>query len=286
MCGVINILFITFNQKCVILIWYNIDFFEILKHIRVVIQEEIMEEISLIEFFSIIKKWFSMIFSVVLIGLIIASIFTFFIATPKYSATTQVLVNQSSKNTDGIQLSDINTNVQMINTYRDIIKGPVILEGVIEELELDVAVPDLSDQIDVATQDNSQVFSLNVISENPYIASDIANTTAMIFQKEVVDIMNIENVKVIAEAVPNTGPISPNNMLNLMFSVLISALLGVGIAFLLEYLDKTVKDEKYIIDKLGWSMLGSVSEMTDDELYSKMTSNRAQPNLRRSKARV
>ena len=37
-----------------------------------------------------------------------------------------------SDGTNGIQLNDINSNVQMINTYKDIIKGPVILGGVKE----------------------------------------------------------------------------------------------------------------------------------------------------------
>lgn len=244
------------------------------------------EEISLVELFEILKKRLSMIVSLALIGLILAATFTFFIATPKYSATTQILVNQSSQNTDGIQLSDINTNVQMINTYRDIIKGPVILEGVIETLELDATVTELSDQLEVATQDNSQVFSLNVTSENPYTASDIANTTAGTFQEEVGNIMNVENVTVIAEAVPNIDPVSPNNVLNLIIGLLLGGMVGVGAAFLLEFMDKSVKDERFITETLGWSTLGNVSEMSDDELHAKMNTSKAKPVTRRSKARV
>lgn len=244
------------------------------------------EEISLVELFEVLKKRLSMIISLSLIGLILAATFTFFVATPKYSATTQVLVNQSSQNTDGIQLNDINTNVQMINTYRDIIKGPVILEDVIETLELDATVTELSDQIEVVTQDNSQVFSLNVTSENPYTASDIANITAGIFQEEVGNIMNVENVTVIAEAVPSTEPVSPNNILNVIIGLMLGGMVGVGAAFLLEFMNKSVKDERFITETLGWSTLGNVSEMSDDELQAKMNTNKAKPVTRRSKARV
>lgn len=244
------------------------------------------EEISLVELFEVLRKRLSMIISLSLIGLILAATFTFFIATPSYSATTQLLVNQTTKNTEGIQLSDVTTNVQMINTYRDIIKGPVILEEVVQTLKLDTTASELSNQIAVVTQDNSQVFSLSVTGENPYTASDIANTTASIFKEEVGNIMNVENVTIISESVPNTNPVSPNNLLNMVIGLLLGTMLGVGSAFLLEFMDKSVKDERFITETLGWSTLGNVSEMTEDELHAKMKTVKAKTVSRRSKARV
>lgn len=244
------------------------------------------EEISLVELFEVLRKRLSMIIGLSLIGLILAAIFTFFIATPSYSATTQLLVNQTTKNTEGIQLSDVTTNVQMINTYRDIIKGPVILEEVVETLDLKTTVSDLSNQIEVVTQDNSQVFSLSVTGENPYTASDIANATASIFKEEVGNIMNVENVTIISESIPNTTPVSPNNMLNMVIGLLLGTMLGVGAAFLLEFMDKSVKDERFITETLGWSTLGNVSEMSEDELHAKMKTVKAKTVSRRSKARV
>src|SRR5690625_7347810 len=93
------------------------------------------EEISLVELFDIIKKRIGMILSLSLLGLIISSVFTFFIATPQFSSTTQLLVNRT-ESTEVIQQSDINTNLQLINTYKDIIKAPVILDDDRETLNL------------------------------------------------------------------------------------------------------------------------------------------------------
>lgn len=244
------------------------------------------EEITLVELFGVLRKRLSMIISLSLVGLILASTFTFFIAKPSYSATTQLLVNQTNKSTESIQLSDVTTNVQMINTYRDIIKGPVILEDVVKTLGLNVTASELANQIEVATQENSQVFSLSVIGDNPYSTADIANATASIFQDEVGNIMNVENVTIISEAVPNTIPVSPNNLLNIIIGWLLGAMIGVGTAFLLEFMDKTVKDERFITDTLGWSTLGNVSEMTEDELHAKMKTVKAKTVSRRSKARI
>lgn len=244
------------------------------------------KEISLFELFSKIKKRVSLIVSLGLIGLIVAAGFTFFIATPQYNATSQILVNRTTESTEGLQLTDINTNVQMINTYKDIIKGPVILDEVSQNLETTLTTSELSDKIEIATQENSQVFSLIVTDDSPYVAADIANSVADTFQNEIGNIMNVENVTIISEAVANTNQISPNNLLNLIVGLLVGILLGVGIAFLLEFMDKSVRDERFITETLGWSVLGSVSEMSNDELQAKVNVKRPELNSRRTKSRV
>lgn len=244
------------------------------------------EEISLVELFEIVKKRLGMIISLGLVGLILSAVFTFFIATPKYNATTQILVNRQQTG-EVIQQSDINTNLQLINTYKDIIKGPVILNDVRETLDLDVTHTQLSDQIQISNQDNSQVFSLTVEDTNPFDAATIANTTANTFQENIDDIMNVDNVTIISEAAANTDPVSPNTTLNLAIGLLLGLMIGVGLAFVYEFFDNTVKDDKFITEELGWVNLGKVSEMTEEELTAETHIPERQAQSRRtSRSRV
>lgn len=245
-----------------------------------------MEEVSLVELFNIIKKRMSMIVSLGLVGLIIASVFTFFIVTPQYNATTQILVNKSSESTEGIQLNDITTNVQMINTYKDIIKGPVILDNVLETLDMGISHTELSDKIEIGNEDNSQVFSLTYTDDSPFEAATIANTIADTFQEKISDIMNVDNVTIISEATANTNPVSPNRVLNLTVGLLLGLSFGVGLAFLYEFLDNTVKDEKFIMEELGWTNLGKVSEMSEDELKSEQQIPQRVTESRSARSRV
>ena len=243
------------------------------------------EEISLSELFGILRKRMAMIVGLGLVILILAAVFTFFIATPKYSSTTQILVNRTTESAEGMQLNDINTNVQMINTYKDIIKGPVILNEVSGKLKGNLTTAQLSEKIEIATQDNSQVFSLTVTDEDPFVAAEIANEVATTFQNEIGNIMNVDNVTIISEAIPNNNQVSPNNSLNLVIGLLVGLMLGVGAAFLLEFMDTTVRDEQFIINDLGWTSLGSVSEMSSAELTSKVETTK-QVNSRRAQSRV
>lgn len=223
------------------------------------------EEISLVELFDILKKRLGLIISTTLMGLLLVSLYTFFMVTPEYSSTTQLLVNRA-EGADTIQQSDINTNIQLINTYKDIITGPVILDEVRDELNMTTSHAGLSNRLSISSESNSQVFSIRVMDTNPHNAALIANTTADVFQESLPDIMNVDNVTVISIAEPNTSPISPNHTLNMAIGVVLGAMIGIGIAFLIEFLDNTVKDERFIVEELGWTNLGSVSKLEANEL--------------------
>lgn len=243
------------------------------------------EDINLVELFSTIRKRLSMIVSLGLVGLIVASVFTFFIATPQYSATTQILVNHTQTG-EVIQQSDINTNLQLINTYKDIIKGPVILNDVRKALDLEVSHTELSNKIEIGNEDNSQVFSLSVTDKSPYDAAAIANTVASTFQTNIDEIMNVDNVTIISAAAANTSPVSPNRLLNLVTGLLIGLIIGVVLAFVYEFMDNTVKDERFIIEELGWTNLGKVSEMSEDELKSEQYTPQEKRESRSARSRV
>ena len=97
-------------------------------------------------------------------------------------------------------------------------------------------------------------------------AQQIANTTSQVFQENAKDVMNVDKISIISGAVANTTPVSPNNKLNLVIGLVLGMMVGVGLAFLFELLDRTVKDEKYVTDTLGFPILGTVPEMSAKEL--------------------
>ena len=227
------------------------------------------EEISLVELFDIIKKNFRYIVLTTLATTVVAAIYTLFLVTPMYQSSTEMLVTQSSSENTMVSQSDINTSISLINTYEDIIRNNVILDPVIDDLDLDMTTGALRGSITVQSQANSQVFSIRVEHENPYQAAEIANTTAGIFQERIFDIMNVDNVTIISEATPNLNPASPNNTLNIIIGFLLGAMIGIGLVFLKELTDTTVKTEEYIEQSTGWVNLGLVSTFTKNDLIIK-----------------
>lgn len=228
------------------------------------------EEISLVELFGILKKHLRTIIFTTVLTTVIALVYTLLIATPKYESSTEMLVSHSADNaTSNVTQQDINTSIQLINTYSDIIRNNVILDPVIEEIGLDMTAGQLRENITVQTQNNSQVFSISVQDTNPYRASEIANATASYFQDEIFEIMSVDNVTIISSATPNLNQVSPNNILNVVIGFLLGAMLGIGIVFIIELTDNTVKSVESIEKITGWNNLGQVNQFSKEDLVVK-----------------
>src|SRR5699024_1359091 len=235
--------------------------------------EVMMEEtISLQEIFEVIKKRFVMIVSITVGAALIAAVLSFFILTPIYESSSQFIVNQSEQDTENMDVdkSQIETNVELINTYNVVLKSKAILSEVIDELNLDMTPGQLSDKIDVSSEEDSQVVNVAVKDADPQQATTIANTTVEVFQSDIVDIMNVDNVSVLSEAEmdANPTPVEPRPTLNIAIALVLGAMIGVGLAFLLEYFDTTIRTEQDIENKLGITVIGTVSSMSGEDIQA------------------
>ncbi|WHY12588.1 Wzz/FepE/Etk N-terminal domain-containing protein [Peribacillus frigoritolerans] len=221
------------------------------------------ETISIKDIFKTLKKRWKLIMLLTLISALISGAISYFLLTPVYESSTQILVNQKQSE-NPLDSTQIRSNIDMINTYSVIIKSPAILEKVIDELELEQSVEQLSQKVTINSQENSQVFSLTVQDSNPSQAVEIANTVSETFQKEIKNIMNVDNVNVLAKAEikENPSPVKPNPVLNIAIAVVVGLMAGIGLAFLLEYMDNTIKDEDDIERLLELPILGSIQKIT------------------------
>ncbi|MDG5789293.1 Wzz/FepE/Etk N-terminal domain-containing protein [Evansella sp. AB-P1] len=231
------------------------------------------ETISLKEIFQTIKKRLGLIILLTVVAVAAAAIISYFYLTPMYQSSTQVLVNQSKEEGQAYTQGDIRTNLELINTYNVIIKSPAILEPVREELGLNRGSGSLGNQITVGSEGNSQVIYIRVQDENPAMAVQIANTVASVFQREIVNIMNVNmnDVSILSSAVlsDNPSPVSPNPPLNIAIALVVGLMAGVGLAFLLEFLDNTLKSEDQLEKALGIPVLGAISTIDDKNVELK-----------------
>ena len=221
------------------------------------------ETISLQEIINIIKKRLLLIISLMIVAIGIAVVLSFYFITPIYQAQTQILVNPKDNSEEVYSWSQIETDLQLINTYNDIITSPVILSKVIEDLQLDTTPGQLSSQITLSSQSNSKVLYIQVLDTHPELAVEIANKTAEVFKKEVPSLMNVDNINILSAATfsENPTPISPDKELNITIGTIIGITLGIGLAFLLEVLDTTIKDEKDVEEILGIPIMGIVGSI-------------------------
>lgn len=224
-----------------------------------------VEEINLRKIVGILRKRILLIVILTVLAIGISGGVSYFLLTPIYQTSTQLLVNQEQTEFEQLTNQGIQTDLQLINTYSKIIKSPVILAQVIERLNLDTTVNELNEKITVESSQDSQVIDIFVEHENPQTAVSLANTTAAVFQSEIQDLMNVDNVKILwpAEETGTPVPIKPNPVLNMAAAGAAGLILGIGISFILAYMNTTIKSEEDVEDYLDLPLLAVISQIAE-----------------------
>jgi capsular polysaccharide biosynthesis protein len=235
------------------------------------IQEDTMEEtISLKELLATLKKRLVMIILITMTAGLASGIISYFFLTPIYQASTQILVNQESSEQSFYSPNEVQTNLQLISTYNEIIKTSRILDKVLVQAGLDMTADQLAGKITVSSQKDSQVVNVSVQDPDPAMAAKIANITVEVFQKDIVNIMGkrVDNVSILAPAkvTDNQAPIKPQPIMNVAIAIVVGLMASIGLAFLLEYFDSTIKNEQDIEKILELPILGVIAQIDDQKM--------------------
>ena len=225
-----------------------------------------METISLREIYEILKNRIRLILAIMIGFMVLTALVSYYMVTPIYQTSTQLLISQQQTGAALDNLS-IETDLQLMGTYSEIIESPVILEQVISQLGLDMSYEELAEKVRVEIAESSQLLNIQVQDADLAAAVEIANRTAEIFEVEVIELMGVDNVAILSQAVVmgNQTPVSPNPPLNILLSAVAGLLIGAAIAFILRYLDTTLRGEQDIHDVLGIPVLGAISPMNEEE---------------------
>lgn len=226
------------------------------------------ETISLRELFDVLKKRLSLIVALAVLATAISGVASYFFMKPIYQASTQILVSQAAAGSiASIAGMSFDADAKYIETYNVIMKSPYILDQVIKELELDTTPERLNGAVSVTQQGKSQVVTISVEHSDPAQSVLIANAIAKVFQSEISQLMRIDNIHILSPAeLPETpSPIKPQPVLNMAIALVVGLMAGVGIAFLLEYMDNTIKNEQDIEKMLELPILGTITTITNEE---------------------
>lgn len=224
-----------------------------------------MEEvIDISKLLNLLKRNWKFIVSLSLLGALIAAAISFFLIKPTYSASTQILVNNKESNNQ-LELQANQTDLQLINTYNEIIKSPVILDKVASNLDYK---GNLSSKISVSNATQSKVITINAKASNYKDAAKIVNETAKVFSKEIGKLMKTDNVTTLTEADYNkkASPVSPKPLLNTLLGLLIGIILGIALTILKSILDKRIQTEEEVRENLGLPVIGMIPHFDEKTL--------------------
>ncbi|BBK27852.1 Wzz/FepE/Etk N-terminal domain-containing protein [Staphylococcus arlettae] len=212
--------------------------------------------INITEISRIFKNYLLFIIILPLLSLVASIVVTFFLIEDKYVATTQLLINQKENTHQNVQ--DIQSNIQLINTYSEIVKSPRILGKVAKELKGQYEADEIKNFLNVTNQANTQVLNISIFHNDKEVAEQLANTVANVFKKEIPKIMKVDNVSLLSSATKTGHQVAPNVPLNLFIGWASGLLILCIIIFIKEITDKRIKSEQDVYDQMNLPVLGSI----------------------------
>lgn len=213
-----------------------------------------MEEFNISEF---IKYYFSQIIIVIFLiifGILACWYYTDNIQIAKYKSQTSLVLTSTGE----ITQSDISVNKNLVSTYREIIKSRRILNPVIKNLQLDLEPEELSDKVNVTSTNDTEIIVITVVDEDSKKATDIANEIAKVFQEDIGNMIPIDNISLVDEAVEAKKPYNVNVIKQYIIGGGSGFLLGSMIVTVMFYFDDSIKKPEDIEEKVGLNMLSAI----------------------------
>jgi capsular polysaccharide biosynthesis protein len=208
--------------------------------------EDLEQEINIKRLINLIKKRIWIVIVTTILSSIVGTILSVYYTPNIYESSSRMIVNAEPN---------------LMNTLMVMIKEPSFLEHVVIEMDLEKTPEQLSQQISAGSIGGTTIVKITVLDSNPEMAANIANTTAKVFKREMPNILGFSNIRIFSEAKINNQPINSDHEKKIVIAVAVGVIAGLGLIFLLDFFDNTVKAERTIEQILAIPVLGSVSKM-------------------------
>ncbi|SEU00469.1 YveK family protein [Paenibacillus sp. NFR01] len=218
-------------------------------------------EKTILDYINLLKKrlWLITVF------VFISCVTTFYVSKnfvePVYSASGQLLVNNIVNVPESNNLNNLNFSLNLIESYKDIIKSPTIMKSVVSEHpEFGLSEGELAGKLQIKTSEKSQVINLTVEDASYTKAAEIVNAVSQNFIRSLPVLMKIDNVTYLTPADPKASPAPSNggSLMNIVISFVVSLLAAVGIILLADTFNGTVRSEKEAEFELGLPVIANI----------------------------
>lgn len=211
------------------------------------------DSIDLKQLFTVIIKRLPIIILCTLVVTIAAVGVSYFLLPDIYESATTLYIGKQTDSQEQLGYQDLQMGQQIIKDYREIAKSKSVTRKVKEELKqeypenmslgevLELSDDAFSSKITVNAKGDTRIFEIRVSDEDPVNCMIIANKTAEVFIAKVKSLLKLDNVQVLDIAEQPLNPVKPNRIINIAIGFILGAMMGLGLVFLIEYLDNTIK---------------------------------------------
>jgi capsular exopolysaccharide synthesis family protein len=220
--------------------------------------------LNLQDFIRLLRSRWVTVCVTALITILGAVAFTL-LQTPLYQASTRLFVSTSAGDSANDLYQSSRYSQERVLSYTQLIMGETLAQRTIDRLDLTMDAAELKEGITAKSGKGTVLIEIFVLDKSPVQARDIANALSDEFVKMVQELETQSqtakpDARVIVEQrakIPDE-PVVPKKARNLFLGVVLGGILGLGLGFLRDRLDDTVKDRDAVEQITGASTVGVV----------------------------
>lgn len=216
------------------------------------------------ELFRIIRRRWKSIAAVFVLALLVSGAVSY--ATPKeYESTSKVFISADTKN-----LSDAYAAAFFVpgrvKSYADLATHREVLQAVVDDLDLDMAPAELATKVTAVVQPETVIIVVTATDGDPRQAQEIAASEAEQLVKALEEVETPQGAdrsqikpSITDPATFSNDPVRPRTGLNLAVAAVLGLLLGLGLAFVRDLLDNSIKSGEELEAVAGAPVMAGVS---------------------------
>ena len=222
--------------------------------------------ISIEEIIRVLKKRKAIIIIITLIFTLATAILSFFVIKPKYEVKTKFFIGkEATEINQSYSQSDVVMYQTLMKTYSEVIKTPDIILRATQEANIYLKVEEVLDMLTVITIADTQILEVNLKSQDPREARDLIEGITKEFINTSKELVPNGNVKILQKASLPEKPISPNKKINISIGFLAGLIISIGLAFLLELLNQTIRTKDELELEIDIPVIGLIPIIGKDK---------------------
>jgi len=205
------------------------------------------------DIFHIVKKRMLMITVITMACALAAGVLSFYVLKPVYESSTSIIISKAQSGAETQTYNDVLMYQNLVKTYSEIAESKTVAKKTVEKLGNRYSVLDIQQTMKVSTQSDTQILTISVRNGNAQDALAITAAVSQAFVEESAEVYpNGGVIQILDEPELAVKPVKPNKKLNVAIGFVLGLLLSGSMAFMIEYMDKSIKTEedvaKYLVD--------------------------------------
>ena len=211
---------------------------------------------TLLELLQLMRKHLKLVILLPIVCALAMGVYSYAFMASTYTASTSmyVLAKQTSANSDNAaNYSNLNASQMLANDVSTLLKSDRIAADTVKNLHLD-SLKGYSTK--VTSETTSRVITLSVTGSDPDTSAAIANEMASNVSKVAQQVMDVQSVNVIDQAVSPSSPSGPNRSMYIAVALLAGLFIAIAIVVVSDMLNTKVRNADEVEELLGLPVIG------------------------------